>query len=173
MQIPKFLIIVVTLYIFSIPFNTTALADDQADPAATAIVNTLYQIKNLLIKRSSPSDIEEMIKQSRNKGATGYKFDRYSGDKTGWSLFDSKGREVLRVIFSFVGHRATEGKYFGPLMSFNDSKEVHKWHRDIMSTYYKQIGIDKYYLEDNCTASMELFQGSTGLGRSIITVVCQ
>jgi hypothetical protein len=114
-----------------------------------------------------------MIKQARNKGATGYKFDRYSEGKTGWSLFDSKGREVLRVIFSFVGHRATEGKYFGPLMSLHDSKEVHKWHGDILSKYYKQIGFDKYYLEDNCTASVELFQGSTGLGRSIITVVCQ
>ena len=154
-------------------FHITALADDRTDPATTAISNTIYQVKNVLIKQSSPIDIEEMINQARDKGATGYKTDRYSGGKTGWTLYDSKGREVLRVIFSFVDQKAKKGRYLGPLMSsFEDAKELHKLHREILSKHFKQIGTDKYEMDDNCKAFMELFKGRSGLGRTIITVEC-
>jgi hypothetical protein len=172
MQSLKPLFIIVPLYIFSMLFHTTTLADDQTDPVATVILNTICQVKSVLIKQSSPSDIEEMINQARKKGATGYKTDRYSGGKTGWTLNDSKGREMHRVIFSFVGHEAKEGRYLGPLITFQDSKEVHNWHRGVMSKYYKQIGTDKYDIENNCMANMELFKGSSGLWRTIITVEC-
>ena len=153
-------------------FHTATLADDQTDPLTTVILNTIYQIKNVLIKQSSPSDIEEMINQARKKGATGYKANRYSGEKAGWTLNDSQGREVHRVIFSFVGHEAREGRYLGPLCAFQLSKEVHNWHRGILSKYYKKTGTDKYDIENNCMANMELFKGSSGLWRTIITVEC-
>ena len=172
MQSPNLHFKVVSLFIFLMLFHTTALADDQTDPVATAILNTIYQIKNVLIKQSSPIDIEEMIKQVRDKGATGYKTDRYSGGKSGWTLYDSKGREVLRVIFSFVDQKAKEGKYLDPLMLFKDAKKIHKLYREILSKRFKQLGTGKYEMDDNCMVFMELFKGSTGLGRTIIAVEC-
>ena len=153
--------------------NNTTLADDQTDPVATVILNTIYQVKSVIVKQSSPGDIEEMINQARKKGATGYKIDRYSGGKIGWTLNDSKGREMHRVIFSFIGHVAQKGRYLGPLITFQDSKEIHNWHRDVMSKYYKQTGTDRYDIENNCIANMELFKGSSGLGRTIIIIECQ
>jgi len=169
--------IIIPLFIFLILFGTTShaaeLTDSDKAVVAQAIYGVIYQVKTVLIKRLAPSDIERMINHARDIGATGYKLNHYSGGKMGWSMEDSKGREVYSVIFSFLGRQAKEGVYFGPLMSFRDAKVSHNWYREVFSGYFKQIGPDKYDINDNCTANMELFQGSTGLGRSIITVVCQ
>lgn len=133
-------------------------------------MHTIYQAKTILIRQLATGDIEEMINKVRDMGATGYKLNHYSGGKMGWSIEDSKGREVNFVIFTFLGRKAKVGVYFGPLMSFNDAKVIHNWHRNVLSGYFKQIGTDKYDINDNCVAIMELFKGTTGLGRTIITI---
>ena len=166
--------IIIPLFIFLMLFRTTSHAAEPTNSdkavATQVIYAVIYQVKTVLIKRLAPSDIEEMINHARDIGATGYKLNHYSGGKMGWSMEDSKGREVYSVIFSFLGRQAKEGAYFGPLMSFRDAKVSHNWYREVFSGYFKQIGPDKYDINDNCMASMELFKGTAGSGRTIITV---
>jgi len=157
---------------FLIFFHTTSYAGQPSDSAEAALVNTIYQIKTVLIKQLRSADIEEMINKARDIGATGYKLNHYSGGKMGWSIEDSRRREVNSVIFTFLGHRAKVGAYYGPLMSFKDAKVIHNWHNNTLSTYFKQIDTNKYDINDNCVAIMDLFKGTTGLGRTIITVEC-
>ena len=153
-------------------FYITSFADESANPIKQMIYHTLYQVKNVVIKKSTSKDIEGMIKAARDAGGTGLKSNRYGSDKMGWSLEDSKGREVFVVIFSFLGGRAKEGDYLGPLMSLQNAKELHSFHENTLLEYFKRIDNNKYDLNDNCTASLRLFHGATGLGRTIITVEC-
>ena len=170
---PRF--IIVPLFIFLILFGATSHeaepknSDDEAVyKAVVALV--IYQVKAVLIKQLAPGDIEEMINHVRDIGATGYKLNYYSGGKMGWSMEDSKGKEVYSAIFSFLGRRAKEGIYFGPLISFPDAKVVHNWHIEALSDYFKRIGVDKYDINDDCVAIIELFRGTAGSGRTIITI---
>ena len=168
--------IIVPLFILLMLFRTTSHAAEPTDldkaAFAQVIYAVIYQVKTVLIKQLAPSDIEKMINHARDIGATGYKLNHYSGGKMGWSMEDSKGREVYSVIFSFLGRKAKKGEYFGPLMSFRDAKVSHNWHRKVFLGYFKQIGPDKYDINDNCVAIVELFKGTTGSGRTIITVEC-
>lgn len=143
------------------------------DSVDTVITQTIFQVKAVLIRQLSPVEIKDMINRGRDKGATGYKLNYYSNDKMGWSIEDRKGREVISVIFIFINQHAKEGSYFVPLMSFNDAKEVHNRYREVLSGYFKLIGTNKYDIGDNCTAFMELFKGTTGTGRTKITIKCQ
>lgn len=142
------------------------------DSVDTVISNAIYQVKIVLMRKLASGDVEDMINRGRNAGVTGYKLNHYAGGQMGWSVADSKGREVFSVIFSFVGFQAREGTYFGPLMSFRDAKEIHKQHRQVLSGHFKQIGADTYDVGDNCMAFTELFKGSAGAGRTKITIKC-
>jgi hypothetical protein len=150
----------------------TSFAGESTNPMKQTIYHTLYQVKNVVTKKLTSKDIEGIIKTTRDAGGRGFKSSRYGSDKMGWSLEDSKGREVYVVIFSFLGGRAKEGDYLGPLMSFQNAKELHSFHEKTLLEYFKQIDNNKYDLNDNCTASLRLFHGTTGLGRTIITVEC-
>ena len=142
--------------------------------ADTVIASTIYQIKHVLIKRFTPADLEKLIKDARIAGATGYELNNYSPEKMGWSLKDSKEREVQSVVIFFVGNHAREGTYYGPLVSSSkDAQVIHEWHQNVMSGEFKLIDAGKYDLSDNCVANMSLFTGATGLGRTIIKVSCQ
>ncbi len=66
----------------------------------TVISNAIYQVKIVLIRKLAPSGVEDMINRGRNAGVAGYKLNHYSGSQMGWSVMDSKGREVFSVIFS-------------------------------------------------------------------------
>jgi hypothetical protein len=76
------------------------------------------------------------------------------------------------VIFTFSRGQAREGVYYGPLLS-NDVQVVHNYHRNVLSSNFKQISTDIYDINDNCVAAIKLFGGTTGLGRTIITVNCR
>ena len=137
------------------------------DSVHTVISNAIFQVKIVLMRKLASGDVEDMINRGRNAGVTGYKL-----SQMGWSVADSKGREVFSVIFSFVGSQAREGTYFGPLMSFRDAIEIHKQHRQVLSGHFKQIGADTYDIGDNCMAFTELFKGSAGTGRTKMSIKC-
>jgi len=105
-------------------------------------------------------------------GATGYKINYYYDGNMGWSINDSRGREVNSAIFTFVGQRARKGAYYGPLMSFSDAKVIHNWHKNVLSKQFSQIVMNKYDIGNNCVAQIDLFKGTTGLGRTILTIDC-
>jgi hypothetical protein len=162
-----FILIIIAI---TISFQISVFAEEQKNPVETVVTNTITSIANMLIKQASPKEIEEFILSARKNGAIGYKFDRYSFEKAGWTLSDSKGRDVQRVIFSFTDQKAQEAKYLGPLSAFQDSKVVHKWHTDVMDTYYKKRDTNNYNIGNGCIANIELFKGSSGLGRTIIVI---
>jgi hypothetical protein len=143
-----------------------------ADSIDKVISHAIYQVKTVVLKKLSPGDVEEMINRARDKGATGYKVYQYGGGKMGWSMLDSKGKEVYVVIFSFSDRQSREGTYLGPLMSFRDAQDIHKLHIQVLSNYFKQLETDKYDIGDKCIALTELFKGTTGAGRTKITVKC-
>ena len=172
MRIYKTRFTIAMIFIFFMFFYMTSFAGESTNPMKQVIYHTLYQVKNVVIKKSTSKDIEGIIKTARDAGEKGFKTSHYGSDKMGWSLQDSKGREVYVVIFSFLGGRAKEGDYLGPLMSFQNAKEIHSIHEKTLLEYFKQTDNNKYDLNDNCTASLRLFQGTTGLGRTIITVEC-
>ncbi len=164
--------LIIQLFAFLIFINTTSYAGQTSDLAKKVFVKVIYQIKTVLIERFRQSDIEEMINKAREMGATGYKLNYYSGGKMGWSIEDRKGSQVFSVIFTFLEQRSNIGTYFGPLISFKDAKVIHNWYKNNLSTHFKQIDTNKYDLSDNCFAVMDLFKGTTGLGRTIITFEC-
>ncbi|WP_148896580.1 hypothetical protein [Geothermobacter ehrlichii] len=155
------------------PIDEIPVAGAQSIKAEDAVVNTIYQIQHVLLNFYTSSDVEKMIMVARGKGATSYKFVRYYGGEVGWSVSDSRDKEVFKVMLTPAEGRMRKGKYLGPLMALDNSKKTHKWHRDIMSKYYKQIAVDRFYLGDGCTGDMKLFRGGAGYGRTIITVECQ
>jgi hypothetical protein len=162
-------VILSILLLLTSPFPEKGMADS----TDTVISQVIYQVKTVLIRQLSPVDIKDMINRAVDEGATGYKLNYYDSGKMGWSIEDSKGREVYSVIFLFSSQQAKEGTYFGPLMSsLSDAKEVHKRHREVLSSYFKKITTDKYDIGDSCTAFTELFKGTTGAGRTKITVKC-
>ena len=172
MQSHKSRFTIAMIFVFLMFLYMTSFAGESANPMKQTIYYTLNQVKNVVIKKLTSKDIEGMIKNARDAGGTGLKSSRYGSDKMGWWLEDSKGREVYVVIFSFFGGRAKEGEYLGPLMSFQNAKEIHSFHEKTLLEYFKQIDNNKYDLNDNCTASLRMFHGATGLGRTIITVEC-
>jgi hypothetical protein len=96
-----------------------------------------------------------------------------ANDQMGWSVEDSKGTETFSVIFSFIGSKASEATYYGPLMLFSDAIEIHKLHNQVLVNNFKQIGSDRYDIGDNCIALVELFKSETsGGGRTRITMKC-
>jgi hypothetical protein len=133
-------------------FYAMSHAGQSPDSAEAAFVHTIYQVKTVLIKQLSAADIEEMINDVRNMGATGYKLNHYYGGKLGWSIEDKRGREVNSVIFTFSGQQPRAGEYLGPLMSSNDAKEIHSWHRNVLSNNFKQTSTEKYDVGDKCMA---------------------
>jgi hypothetical protein len=171
---PSFTIVplFIVLMLFYTPLYATEPTESDKSEVAQVIYQTIYQIKTIIVRRLAANDIEELIKRARDLGATGYKLNKYSGGKMGWSIEDSKGREVYSVIFSFHEQQAREGVYLTPLMTFRDAKEVHSWHRKVISSYFRQIDADKYDINDNCLAFVELFKGATGLGRTRINIKC-
>lgn len=164
--------IITQLSTFFVFLYATSYAAQPSDSAEAVFVHTMYQVKTVLIKQLSTGDIEEMINKVLDMGATGYRLDHYHGGKMGWSLEDKKGRELNSVIFTFSARQPRVGEYLGPLMSFSDAKAIHTWHRNVLSGNFKQISNDKYDMGDNCIAIIKLFKGTTGLGRTIITVEC-
>ena len=128
------------------------------------LINTLSHIKFAIINKLTSSDIENFIGQAIAKGATGYKVVRSNFSflqDMGWALEDSKGREVLRVLFTFNNKgKVNNGRYLGPLNSNNyknSYKEIHKLHIEILSRNYKTIATDTYDLGDECKGVVKLF----------------
>lgn len=136
------------------------------------VTNVLTQIQSILLNNESTSHIEDKINQARSLGATGISLDQYSNQEMGWSMKDSKNRTVYSIIFTFNNNKANKGKYLGPLMLISDALTMHGWYRPILSDNYSEIKPNKYKLSEQCVANLSLFEGSTGLGRSIINVEC-
>lgn len=163
--------------ILSLRFVETIKAETSEEGLITYMVKphvtqVIPQLKTVLLRKLSVSGIEDMINQVRAMGGIGYKLNRYAGDKMGWSLNDSKGNETYSVIFSFRGRQASEGEYFSPLMSFRDAEKIHKLFMQVLPNYYRPIETNKYDIGDKCIAVTKLFKGTTGAGRTIITVKC-
>lgn len=162
---------VILLYFASLSptYSETAISST----VDAAIANAIYQVKIALMGKFTSIDIENMINRGHDAGISPYKINRYANNQMGWSVEDSKGREVFSVIFSFIGTHASEGTYYGPLMQlFQDAKEIHKQHSIVMDNYFKKIESEKYDIGDSCTAFMELFKGRTSAGRTKIIVKC-
>lgn len=154
-----------------IVFSKNVLAVVISESADLAIQNVLYQIKTTIRENYSPKKIENWINDGKKLGVKEYRLDRYDKD-IGWSVLDSKNREVMSAIFKIENNRAVIGKYLGPLSKNDVAQEIHVKHIEILNTYYTQISKMVYGLGDGCSAKASLFEGSTGLGRTIIEVQC-
>jgi hypothetical protein len=166
----KIKLITYILMIFLLLISKSAFPDNNME---TTIIAAISQAKQVIINKSSLSDIEYIVSRGISNGIKNYKIDHYDNSKIGWSVVDNSGREVFRVIFSLYGNVAKEAKYYSPLMTKNDAVEVHKIHAQIFEKNLKIIGQDKYDINDNCTASSELFRSeSYDTGRTIVTINC-
>ena len=143
-----------------------------SDSADLAIKNVLYQIKSIVREGYSPERIESWIRDGKKVGVKEYRVDRYNKQEIGWSVIDSKNREVMSAIFKIESNKAVNGRYFGPLMNKNAAGEIHVKHIELLKTYYNVIRKDVYSLGDGCSATASFFEGTTGLGRTIIDVRC-
>jgi hypothetical protein len=103
----------------------------------TALISTIDMMKNSIVRKLSSGDIENSIKQDRN-----FRIDHYDDGKIGWAVIDSKGREVFRVLLSFIGSKASDGIYLSPLMLLSDANEVYNFHNQIMTGSFKNLGAD-------------------------------
>ena len=154
-----------------IVFSTNVIAVVISESADLVIKNVLYQIKTTVKESYSPEKIESWINDGKKLGVKEYRLDRYNTD-IGWSILDSKNREVVSAIFKIENNRTVSGKYFGALAKKDLAQEIHAKHIELLNTYYSRIGKAVYSLGDGCSAKASLFEGSTGLGRTIIEVQC-
>ena len=146
-----------------------------------SLINTLYQIKHVIMNNFTSGDIVNLIEQAIEKGAVGYKVvqPRFSFLKDmGWLIEDSKGREVFSVLFTFKDNGiVNDGRYLGPLISKeaprNTDQQIYQFHVDILSRNYSLISPNNYNIGDGCKGVIKLFKsGDSDPGRTAIIVEC-
>lgn len=170
------LFIIISILTASASYSTENTRDED-----TTLINTLYQIKYVIMNKFTSGDIVNLVEQAIEKGAVGCKVVQpmFSFLKDmGWLIEDSKGREVFRVLFTFKDNGiVNNGRYLGPLISKEAQRgtdqQIYQFHVDILSRNYKLISPDNYNLGDGCRGVIKLFKSDVSdPGRTAIIVEC-
>jgi hypothetical protein len=137
----------------------------------TVLVATLEIIKRALSMQFTQKQLKEVIDKvaaldTANSRRT---FENPSPEKAGWNLI-SHGIELQYVIFLYEGNTPKSADYFDALLPRAEAEGLYLINARILSSRFRHTQDNEYDLGDGYTAKVSLFKGSTGKGRTVISI---
>jgi hypothetical protein len=126
-------------------------------------------VKAIIIRKMTPEALKEIADKSDKLGIREYSY-YFKPDKMGWMLRSKDGWELAYITIDLGEGKAQSGEYLGAVAEFPLAQQIHDLLLENMNKTYRRITPDEYDIGDNCIASINLFKGSTGLGRSRLVI---
>lgn len=147
-------------------FSQTAGKDSSVRDVQIAQVE---MVKSIIIRQMTPEVLKGIADRSDKLGIREYSY-YFKSDKMGWMLKSKDGWELAYITIDLGEGKAQSGEYLGAVAKDPLAKQIHDLLVETMNKTYRLITRDEYDIGGNCTASISLFKGSTGLGRSRIVI---